>query len=128
MHRLRRASIRRVAPISWDRPRGIWILPLAGAAVALALLPITTSDFTDYVIPWLRALQQRGPAGLSGEFSDYTPPYLYLLYLVKGLELVRGGQLVDFALGRFLVDPVEEADDRGPVAGLGGLLPGDLGG
>jgi Gpi18-like mannosyltransferase len=66
------------------------ILPIAGAAVALALLPITTSDFTDYVIPWLRALQQRGAAGLSGEFSDYTPPYLYLLYLAKGLEPLVG--------------------------------------
>ncbi len=72
------------------RPPGVFVLPLVGAAVALALLPITTSDFTDYVIPWLRALQQRGAAGLSGEFSDYTPPYLYLLYLVKGLEPLVG--------------------------------------
>jgi Gpi18-like mannosyltransferase len=72
------------------RPRGVLILPLVGAAVALALLPITSSDLTDYVIPWLRALHQRGAAGLSGEFSDYTPPYLYLLYLVRGLEPLVG--------------------------------------
>lgn len=72
------------------RPRGVLILPLVGVAVALALLPITSSDFTNYVIPWLQALQQRGAAGLSGEFSNYTPPYIYLLYLVKGLEPLVG--------------------------------------
>ena len=65
-------------------------MPVAGAAVALALLPITNSDFTNYVIPWLRALQERGATGLSGEFSNYTPPYIYLLYLVKGLEPLVG--------------------------------------
>jgi Gpi18-like mannosyltransferase len=63
----------------------VLLLPLSGVAVALALLPIASSDLTDYVIPWMQALQQRGAAGLSGEFSDYTPPYLYLLYLVRGL-------------------------------------------
>jgi Gpi18-like mannosyltransferase len=72
------------------RPRGLLTLPLVGAFVALALLPITSSDFTEYVIPWLRALHQRGAGGLSGEFSNYTPPYIYLLYLVKGLEPLVG--------------------------------------
>jgi Gpi18-like mannosyltransferase len=76
--------------VALHRPAGVFALPLVGALVALALLPITSSDFTDYVIPWLRALQQRGAAGLSGEFSDYTPPYLYLLYMVKGLEPLVG--------------------------------------
>jgi Gpi18-like mannosyltransferase len=42
------------------------------------------------VIPWLQALQERGAGGLSGEFSNYTPPYIYLLYLVKGLEPLVG--------------------------------------
>ena len=43
-------------------------------------------------------------------------------------ELVRGDQLVDLALRRLLVDPVEEAGDGGAVAGLRGFLAGDLGG
>jgi Gpi18-like mannosyltransferase len=64
----------------------VLLLPLSGVAVALALLQIASSDLTDYVIPWMQALQQRGAAGLSGEFSDYTPPYLYFLYLVRGLQ------------------------------------------
>ena len=31
-----------------------------------------------------------GAGGLSGEFSNYSPPYIYLLYLVKGLEPLVG--------------------------------------
>jgi hypothetical protein len=92
------------------RPRGVLILPLVGAAAALALLPITSSDLTDYVIPWLRALQQRGAAGLLGEFPNYTPPYICLLYLVKGLEPLVGSvalvKLVNVPLCKRMVLPV----------------------
>ncbi len=41
-------------------------------------------------------------------------------------EVVGGLQFVDVALGRFLVDPVQEARDDRAVARLGGLLAGDL--
>ena len=43
------------------------------------------------------------------------------------LETVGGGQFVELALGRLLFDPFEETRDGRAVAGLGALLPGDLG-
>ena len=48
-------------------------------------------------------------------------------FAAQRLEMVRRLQLVDVALGRFLVDPVQEARDRRAVALLRGLLAGDLG-
>ena len=41
--------------------------------------------------------------------------------------MVRRFQLVDVALRRLLIDPVEESRNRRAVTGLSGLLPGDLG-
>jgi len=37
-----------------------------------------------------QVLQERGANGLAGEFSEYTPPYLYLLYLASGLQPLLG--------------------------------------
>jgi Gpi18-like mannosyltransferase len=67
------------------------LLPLAGACLAIALLQIgATDDLTYYFIPWLNAVEAGGASSLSGEFSMYTPPYIYLLYLVSGLAPVVG--------------------------------------
>src|SRR5262245_35806910 len=42
---------------------------------------IDNKDLTKHVIPWLSVIQNNGFRALSGEFSDYTPPYLYLLWI-----------------------------------------------
>jgi Gpi18-like mannosyltransferase len=55
------------------------------AALYLLLLPLQSADLRDHFIPWHDALVQYGAAALSGEYADYTPPYLYLLYLVTRL-------------------------------------------
>jgi Gpi18-like mannosyltransferase len=50
------------------------------------LWPALTGDTRDAVIPWLQTIVTRGPIGAFAEpFSNYTPPYLYLLSLVSPL-------------------------------------------
>src|SRR6185503_18462800 len=50
------------------------------------------------------------------------------IFPAQRFQMVGRLELVDVALGRLLVDPAQEARDDRPVAGLGGLLAGDLGG
>ena len=67
----------------------VLILPVTGIVVAVALLPIgalaTTGDIATYFRPWMDVVQHRGLASLSSEFADYTPPYIYLMYLASWL-------------------------------------------
>lgn len=69
------------------------MMALAAVAVARALLPIEgppDSDFTLFLYPWMAAIRDRGLASISGEFSQYTPPYVYLLYLASLIEPAVG--------------------------------------
>jgi Gpi18-like mannosyltransferase len=43
-------------------------------------------DLTTFVIPWFRKLFSSGFSAVSGEFSNYNPPYLYLLWVVTPLH------------------------------------------
>jgi Gpi18-like mannosyltransferase len=42
-----------------------------------------TSDFTNYTSLWYAAVQEHGLAAAGTPVSNYTPPYLYLLYLTS---------------------------------------------
>src|SRR4029453_15185688 len=42
------------------------------------------------------------------------------------LEMIRGPELVEPALGRLFLDPVQEAGDGGPIAHLRRLVAGNL--
>jgi len=42
-----------------------------------------TSDFTNYTSVWYAALKEHGFAAAGTPVSNYTPPYLYLLYLTS---------------------------------------------
>ena len=61
----------------------VLLLPITGLAAAVALLPIgsSTGDMVTYFLPWMDAVQDGGLTSLSSEFADYTPPYIYLMYL-----------------------------------------------
>jgi hypothetical protein len=63
----------------------VLLLPIAGLAAAVALLPIVSSDVIKYFIPWMDAVQRGGLASISSEFADYTPPYIYLMYIASWL-------------------------------------------
>ena len=66
-----------------------WPLKLAPAilgALGLYLLcwPIVPPDMTLFLYPWYDHILQRGPVGAFAQpFSNYTPPYLYLLALAS---------------------------------------------
>ena len=64
---------------------------IAGLAlVAYALLwPGATGDMRHFLVPWLDTILERGRVGaFAAPFSNYTPPYLYLLALVSPLASV----------------------------------------
>jgi Gpi18-like mannosyltransferase len=73
----------------WLAPErlSVMVLPIAGLAAAVALLPLgaSTTDMTKFFVPWMNTVQDRGLASLSGNFAGYTPPYIYLMYVASGL-------------------------------------------
>lgn len=56
-------------------------LLLIDAVLLLVLRTPAHSDLSLYLIPWFSQLRQQGFAALGTTFSNYTPPYLYLLWL-----------------------------------------------
>ncbi|MCA2002300.1 MAG: hypothetical protein LDL51_10585 [Chloroflexi bacterium] len=54
----------------------------AGVAARLYFLPLVSLDMKVYLLPWYDHILQNGAwVSLGQEFSNYTPPYLYLLTL-----------------------------------------------
>jgi Gpi18-like mannosyltransferase len=72
-------------PVQTKRPRLSWPLTFTViAAVALNLYALCWAtippDLVQFVMPWYDHILERGPIGAFTEpFSNYTPPYLYLL-------------------------------------------------
>jgi Gpi18-like mannosyltransferase len=87
----------------------------------LTLFPYETFDYYNFLSPWYDHLQQSGFLGFKTGFSNYTPPYLYLLwfatylpmpklYAIKSISL-----LCDFALASVVLLVVRLKYDRRPV-------------
>lgn len=51
------------------------------ATARLALMPYISEDSTYFLIPWMQEFREHGAAALSGEFSNYNFPYLFLMFL-----------------------------------------------
>jgi Gpi18-like mannosyltransferase len=51
--------------------------------IRYAFRDFSTSDFTEYTGIWYAAVQAQGLAAAGTSISNYTPPYLYLLYLTS---------------------------------------------
>lgn len=69
------------------------LMTCAGFSAALALLPLAgppDGDFALFLIPWMEIIRERGLASISGEFSAYTPPYVYLLNIASLIEPIFG--------------------------------------
>ncbi|HWM23210.1 MAG TPA: hypothetical protein VNP98_00170 [Chthoniobacterales bacterium] len=90
-------------------------------ALRLALFPYETYDSHNFLGPWYDHLRQNGFQGLRTGFSDYTPPYLYLLWLatylpVPKLYAIKSiGLFGDFALALVVLVVVRLKYDRRPV-------------
>lgn len=58
------------------------ILILLGIALRYAGLGFRSWDIKDYLLDWYNELASKGDAALREPFSNYTPPYIYLLYVM----------------------------------------------
>ena len=70
----------------FPQPQRLLLIGLLVAVIYGFLWPAVTGDMRHYLIPWLDTILARGQIGAFAEpFSNYTPPYLYLLALVSPL-------------------------------------------
>ena len=60
---------------------GIILLFIIGIVLRGIALPAVSVDMQWFLIPWYDFLKTHGAQGLGMNFSNYTPPYLYLLWL-----------------------------------------------
>lgn len=58
------------------------VILFTGTILRIAGLDFISMDMKDFVIDWYDQLFRNGYSALGTEFSNYTPPYLYLLWLV----------------------------------------------
>ena len=67
--------------------RACYIIPIfifcAGSYFLGIRLGIQNADLTYSMLPWFQEVKTKGLDAISGEFSDYTPPYIYLLFLAS---------------------------------------------
>lgn len=55
-------------------------LIILGIFVRIVFLPVVSEDLIDYLLPWYDHILSQGlKDSIGGNFSNYTPPYLYLL-------------------------------------------------
>jgi Gpi18-like mannosyltransferase len=90
-------------------------------ALRLSLFSYETFDYHNFLSHWYDHLRQNGFQGFRTRFSDYTPPYLYLLWLATHLPLPKLyaiksiGLFCDFALAFVVLLLVSLKYDRRPV-------------
>lgn len=87
-----------------------------------------SADFDGFVIKWYLYLQEHGFKGLATVPSDYSPPYLTLLYLATALDLPALETtktiscLFDFAVGFGVYQIVATSTGKTDHAALAGTL------
>jgi Gpi18-like mannosyltransferase len=59
------------------------IITILGFSIRYFLRKVQTSDFVNCFNFWYETIRKLGWRSISGEFSSYPPPYIYLLYSVK---------------------------------------------
>lgn len=81
----------RVAPDWPNQTNWLKILLLTSIAIGCWTIPfvrIVPHDYVEFLLPWLQHIQTEGPAdAFRHPFSNYTPPYLYLLAAVTFVDL-----------------------------------------
>jgi Gpi18-like mannosyltransferase len=98
-----RSAIRRASDAaSWQQWLLILIALVAAMGMRYALLSNYTLDFTGFGHPWIQTIRHGGFKSLGGSFSNYNPPYLYLLYI--GTLLPGLGDLAIIKIIAYLFD------------------------
>ncbi|MGZ6317601.1 MAG: hypothetical protein ACXWNQ_10105 [Anaerolineales bacterium] len=72
-------SLRRSGAEQWAF---LLIATILAVVLRLSLLGFKSADYDVYTKVWYDTLQTMGYAAFKTDFSNYSPPYLYLLYLV----------------------------------------------
>ncbi|KQN90622.1 hypothetical protein ASE95_14300 [Sphingomonas sp. Leaf231] len=73
------------------RVRDRYILLGAVALLYVTCIPFSNGDMRAHLVPWTRYLLDHGRfAALADNFSEYSPPYLYLLSLASRAEATIG--------------------------------------
>ncbi len=74
---------------------GVWMATLV---VRISLLDYQSGDYNDFLSAWIFRMQDRGFAGsIIGNIGDYTPPYMYLIFLVSRFPMLPDLYLLKFA-------------------------------
>lgn len=90
MQRAQRAMRRIVTRGNVGKGALVALLVALALAIRVALYPVQTSDYTAFVSPWYDYIAAHGGfAALKDTFSNYNPPYLYLLALATYLPIPK---------------------------------------
>ncbi len=74
---------------------GVWMATLV---VRISLLDYQSGDYNDFLSMWIFRMQDRGFAGsIIGNIGDYTPPYMYLIFIVSRFPMLPDLYLLKFA-------------------------------
>jgi len=67
-------------------------ITVSGIMMRVSLKSVVTGDYTVFLEPWINELKNGGFAALKGDFYNYNPPYMVILYLisVSGMNYLTG--------------------------------------
>jgi Gpi18-like mannosyltransferase len=108
----------------WELIAYLVVATLLAIFIRINLLGYKSVDYESYTKIWYNAIQNAGIIALRGDFSNYNPPYLYLLYLVvrflpslNDVTAIKIPSLIaDFICAGFIYKIVNLKYDKGLVA------------
>lgn len=62
-------------------------ISLSGLMMRMSLRSTVTGDFTFFLEPWINEFKTNGFGALKGDFYNYNPPYMVILYLISVLKI-----------------------------------------
>lgn len=100
---------------------------LLAILVRVSLLDFKSADYDTFTKVWYNTIQSLGFAALKGDFSNYNPPYLYVLYLVvrflpnmtKVAAIKVPSILMDFVCAAFVFKIIQRLTENRLVPFLG---------
>ena len=107
-----------------------YALLLAGIAIRVVLLPVESQDMSTFLYRWYDYIVEHGAwTSLGAEFSNYSPPYMYILslaalsigWLPKLIAIKSFSILFDF-VNAFLIYRIVKLHQRNEIALLAPVI------